>query len=285
MTTIAIIGIGLIGGSMAKDLKSQLNVQVLGVDTNPENAALATKMELVDKMVSYAQAVQQAQVIILSFPVHLIEKQLPQILNDIPEGTVVIDVGSTKEEICSSVADHPKRGQYVAAHPLAGTEYSGPSAALSGLFRNKNNIICDKEKSDEQALKLALSLFSSLGMKTIFLDSHAHDKHLAYVSHLSHISSFTLSLTVLDIEKDESQIFNLASTGFQSTARLAKSSPDTWSPILEKNSQHLIEAIDKYNSYLMAFRTALIEKDKTKLKELMSSANDIKRVLNNKQIL
>jgi len=284
MTTIAIIGIGLIGGSMAKDLKSQLNVRVLGIDKNPTNASKAIELNLVHEMVTYEEALSQAQVVILAFPVNQIEKQLPQILDDISEGTVVIDVGSTKEKICKIVEDHPRRGQFVAAHPLAGTEFSGPTAAISSLFRNKNNIICDKEKTNESALSMALNLFNSLGMHTSFLDSSAHDKHMAYVSHLSHISSFTLSLTVLDIEKDESQIFNLASTGFESTARLAKSNPETWTPIFEKNSQHLIEAIDRYSSYLNKFKEALINKDKEKLQQMMSTANDIKRVLNKKQL-
>ena len=284
MTTIAIIGLGLIGGSMAKDLKSQLNVRVLGVDLHPENASLALELNLVDDIVTYEAALQQAQVIILAFPVNQIEKQLPQILNDIEPGTVVIDVGSTKEKICRRVSEHPRRGLFVAAHPLAGTEFSGPQAAISGLFRNKNNIICDKERSNEQSLKMALELFNSIGMLTRFLSSADHDKHMAYVSHLSHISSFTLSLTVLDIEKDESQIFNLASTGFESTARLAKSNPETWSPIFEKNSQHLIEAIDRYSSYLTEFKEALIHQDKEKLKKMMSSANDIKRVLNKQSL-
>lgn len=280
MITVAIIGLGLIGGSMAKDLKSQLNVRVLGVDNNVHNAELAKELNLVDEIVPFEEALVKAQIILLAFPVDNIEILLPQVLDKIPNDTVVIDVGSTKEKICRGVTTHLKRGQYVAAHPLAGTEFSGPSAAISGLFRNKNNIICDKEKSNHDALSKAINLFNSLGMKTSFLSSSEHDKHMAYVSHLSHLSSFTLSLTVLDIEKDESKIFNLASTGFESTARLAKSNPATWTAIFEKNSNHLIEAIDKYNSYLMEFKEALIANDNKKLKSLMSSANDIKRVLN-----
>ena len=279
MTTIAIIGLGLIGGSMALDLRSQLNVTVLGVDNNPGNAQLAADLRLVDRLVTYDEAIDMAEVLIIAIPVHLIEQLLPKVLDDVKEGTVVIDVGSTKGQICESVSGHTNRGQYVAAHPLAGTEFSGPAAAISGLFRNKNNIICDKELSDNTALELTEKLFKSLGMTTQYLDSNAHDKHMAYVSHLSHVSSFTLSLTVLDIEKDEHKIFNLASTGFESTARLAKSNPETWVPIFQKNNKHLIDAIDEYSSYLLKMREALVKGDTKRLHEMMTEANDIKRVL------
>ena len=279
MTTIAIIGLGLIGGSMALDLRSQLNVTVLGVDNNPGNAQLAADLRLVDRLVTYDEAIDMAEVLIIAIPVHLIQQLLPKVLDDIKEGTVVIDVGSTKGQICESVSGHTNRGQYVAAHPLAGTEFSGPAAAISGLFRNKNNIICDKELSDNTALELTEKLFKSLGMTIQYLDSNAHDKHMAYVSHLSHVSSFTLSLTVLDIEKDEHKIFNLASTGFESTARLAKSNPETWVPIFQKNNKHLIDAIDEYSSYLLKMREALVKGDTKRLHEMMTEANDIKRVL------
>ena len=279
MTTIAIIGLGLIGGSMALDLRSQLNVTVLGVDNNPGNAQLAADLRLVDRLVTYDEAIDMAEVLIIAIPVHLIQQLLPKVLDDVKEGTVVIDVGSTKGQICESVSGHTNRGQYVAAHPLAGTEFSGPAAAISGLFRNKNNIICDKELSDNTALELTEKLFKSLGMTIQYLDSNAHDKHMAYVSHLSHVSSFTLSLTVLDIEKDEHKIFNLASTGFESTARLAKSNPETWVPIFQKNNKHLIDAIDEYSSYLLKMREALVKGDTKRLHEMMTEANDIKRVL------
>ncbi len=282
MMTVAIIGLGLIGGSIAKDLKSQDHFTVLGVDNNQLNAQKAVELNLVDKIVSKEEAFKLALIIILAFPVDHMESALPHILDLIPSDTVVIDMGSTKERICLSVANHPKRGQFVAAHPLAGTEYSGPTAAINDLFKNKNIIICEKEKSEEKALATALDLFSTLGLHTSYLSSSEHDKHMAYVSHLSHLSSFTLSLTVLDIEKDESKIFNMASTGFDSTARLAKSNPDTWAAIFEKNSQHLIEAINIYEHYLNEFKEALKVKDKSKLLDMMSSANDIKRVLNKK---
>jgi len=279
MTVIAIIGLGLIGGSIARDLKSQLNVRVVGVDSNTSNASKALEIGLVHDIVTYEEAIKQAEIIVVAIPVNSIENYIGKILYDIPQNTTVIDVGSTKQKICEIVKDHPNRGRFVAAHPLAGTEFSGPTAALKGLFQNKKNIICDQKLSDDDAVSIAIKLFESIGMQSFFLSSIEHDKHLAYVSHLSHISSFTLSLTVLDIEKDENQIFNLASTGFESTARLAKSNPDTWTPIFEKNSEHLLEALEKYSEYLEKFKTIIKTKDKTALYQMMKDANDIKRVL------
>ena len=282
MTNISIIGLGLIGGSMAMDLKSQLNVRVAGVDNNPDNARVALELGLVHEILTYEEAIRKSEIIIVAIPVNSIETILSKILSDVSNTTVVIDVGSTKEKICASIKDHPRRGRFVAAHPLAGTESSGPKAALKGLFQNMKNIICEKELSDTDALQKAVKVFDSLGMETIYLSSSAHDKHLAYVSHLSHISSFTLSLTVLDIEKDEDQIFNLASTGYDSTARLAKSNPNTWTPIFEKNSEHLLTALEKYSDILDKFKKALKEQNTSALHQLMSEANDIKRVLNKK---
>jgi len=280
MTRVTIIGLGLIGGSMARDLKSQLNVHVTGVESNPDNAAKALELGLVHEVLDLEVALADAEIIIVAIPVNKVEENIGYLLDKISPTAVVIDVGSTKEKICQAVTDHSRRGRFVAAHPLAGTEFSGPTAAIKGLFRDKKNIICERDKTDKDALEQAVRLFESLGMESYYLSGTDHDKHLAYVSHLSHISSFTLSLTVLDIEKDERQIFNLASTGFESTARLAKSNPDTWTPIFEKNSEHLTAALDKYIAYLEQFRAALKTKDKNKLHLLMAEANEIKRVLN-----
>lgn len=280
MTTIAIFGLGLIGGSIGLDLKSQLNVHVLGVDNNAENSRLAKALNLVHEIVDEQTAFEKAEVIILAFPVDAIEQNLDSILDRISNQTTVIDVGSTKASICKVANTHKNRAQFVAAHPLAGTEFSGPNAALKGLFVNKKNIICEKDKSSKNALEIALKIFTSLGMETYFLGAQEHDKHLAYVSHLSHLSSFTLSLTVLDIEKDESQIFNLASTGFESTVRLAKSNPETWIPIFTKNKTHLLDALTRYTNFLDAFKKALETEDKVELNHLMESANSIKGVLN-----
>ncbi len=285
MTRVTIIGLGLIGGSLALDLKSQLNISVTGVDNNPSNLQLASELNLVDKVQSLDDSLVNADIVIIAIPVDSIEDLLPQILDKVNETTVVLDVGSTKTDICKAVRSHPNRRQYVAAHPLAGTEYSGPQAAITGLFRGKKNIICDKELSDPEAVTLTTKLFNSIGMQTYYLSSESHDKHLAYVSHLSHITSFTLSLTVLDIEKDDEQILNLASTGFDSTVRLAKSNPKTWTPILVKNNEHLSLAIGQYIEHLQEFKRALEQEDRAHTEALMLKANTIKHLLNKSEKL
>jgi prephenate dehydrogenase len=193
--------------------------------------------------------------------------------------TVVIDTGSTKSAICKSVANHPKRNQLVAAHQIAGTENSGPSAALAGLFAGKTNIICEKLKSSENALRKAQEIFDALELNTIFMEAEEHDKHVAYVSHLSHVSSFLLGQTVLDIEKDEKNIFNLAGSGFASTVRLAKSSPEMWAPIFEQNSEYLSQALLEYIMHLQRFHYHLMKHDTKELLNTMKNANEIRRIL------
>lgn len=276
---IAVVGLGLIGGSLARDLKAQINVHVIGVDKNTDHCDKALEFGLVHEIGSLGDVILDVDVIVLATPVDVIETLLPQVLNLISEDTLVIDVGSTKGDICRSVVDHPNRGQYVAAHPLAGTEFSGPEAAIKGLFVNAKNIICEREKSDPDILATAMSVFESVGMISDFMGAEEHDKHMAYVSHLSHVTSFSLGLTVLDIEKDEKQIFNLASTGFRSTSRLAKSNPKTWSAIFGKNRKYLGEALEGYISTLTDFKNAIENNDIDKMEALMSEANDIKRVL------
>ncbi len=276
---ISIVGLGLIGGSIGLGLVKQLNVKVIGVDVNEEHCEKALKLGLVHEIASLDKAIKESDLIVLAIPVDSIENLLPRILDRISDHTVVTDVGSTKANICKAVKDHPNRCQYVAAHPLAGTEYSGPSAAVEGLYIGKKNIICESELSSNDALDLVKRVFTSLGMSNDLMTADAHDRHMAYVSHLSHISSFTLSLTVLDIEKDENQIFNLASTGFASTVRLAKSSPKTWAPIFAKNKDHLSKALGQYIDRLKEFKTALDMENQNASVALMEEANDIKRIL------
>lgn len=277
---VAVVGLGLIGGSIARDLKAQINVSVYGVDSNEAHCTSAMDLDLVHGLVSIGDATLGSDVIIVATPVDVIELLLPQILNAVGPKTVVIDVGSTKSDICHIVRAHPNRQQFVAAHPLAGTEYSGPEAALKGLFVDAKNIICEREKSSPEALETALKVFESMGMKTLFMSAEEHDRHLAYVSHLSHVTSFALGLTVLDIEKDEKQIFNLASTGFRSTSRLAKSNPQTWKAIFGRNRKYLGEALGGYIDTLTKFKEAIQENDIEKIELMMKEANDIKRILN-----
>jgi prephenate dehydrogenase len=277
---VTVIGLGLIGGSFARDLRrAKVATELTGVELNAENSQKALELRLVDKIALESEALASADLVILAFPVGAMSVRLPSILDGVNKDTVVMDVGSIKSRICKAVLHHPRRDQFVAAHPLAGTENSGPEAALEGLFRGKTNIICEKEKSSVHALQVAASVFQALGMKTIFMEPEDHDKHVAYVSHLSHVSSFLLGHTVLDIEKDEKNIFELASTGFASTVRLAKSSPDTWAPIFEQNAEYLSQAIQEYIMHLQKFHYHLMKHDTGELHRTMTKANEIRRVL------
>jgi prephenate dehydrogenase len=276
----AIIGLGLIGGSMAIDLrKAGLATRVVGVDKNPDHGSRAVELHFVDEVTELEHAVLGADLVITAIPVNAIKSVLIKVLDHISESAIVIDTGSTKSMICKAIAQHPRRSQFVAAHPLAGTENSGPDAAFSGLFFQKTNIICEKEKSSEKALKVAARIFSALGMRTIFMDPVEHDKHVAYVSHLSHVSAFLLGQTVLDIEKDEKNIFNLAGSGFASTVRLAKSSPDMWAPIFEQNAEYLSQALLEYIMHLQKFQYHLMKRDVNELHRIMTDANHIRKVL------
>jgi prephenate dehydrogenase len=275
-----IIGLGLIGGSIAIDLrKAGLATKLIGVEQNVDNAKRALEIGLVDEILPLEKAVVQTDLIITAIPVSAIRTVVVKVLDLVDEHTIIIDTGSTKSMICKSIADHAKRAQFVAVHPLAGTENSGPDAAFSGLFQQKTNIICEQEKSSAKALSLADKVFSMLGMRTIFMDPIEHDKHVAYVSHLSHVSAFLLGQTVMDIEKDEKNIFNLAGSGFASTVRLAKSSPDMWAPIFEQNAEYLSQALLEYIMHLQKFQYYLMKRDVKELHRIMKDANRIRNVL------
>lgn len=278
-----IVGLGLIGGSFALGLrKSQLASELTGVDRNPDHAAKAVELGLVDHVLPEDKALAQADLVILAIPVNALNAFLPYVLDTIKKDAVVIDAGSTKSSICKVIANHPKRNQFVAAHPIAGTENSGPAAAFHGLFKDKTNIICESGKSSVQALEVATKVFNALQMKTIFMEAEEHDRHVAYVSHLSHVSSFLLGQTVLDIEKDEKNIFDLAGSGFASTVRLAKSSPDMWAPIFEQNVEYLSQALLEYIMHLQKFHYHLMKRDTKELHRIMSKANEIRRILDQK---
>lgn len=265
---------------MALDLrKAGVATGLLGVDHNPEHARRALDMGLVDGVTTLEEAVAGADLVITAIPVSAIKAVLFGILDHLSPSSVVIDTGSTKSMICKAIDNHPRRKQFVAAHPLAGTENSGPDAALSGLFSGKTNIICEQDKSSRHALDVAHRIFSALQMRTIFMDPVEHDKHVAYVSHLSHVSSFLLGQTVLDIEKDEKNIFDLAGSGFASTVRLAKSSPDMWAPIFEQNAEYLGQALLEYIMHLQKFHYHLMKRDVKELHRIMTGANHIRKVL------
>lgn len=277
---VAVIGLGLIGGSVAIDLrKAGLATRITGVDLNTAHAAKAIELGIVDEVVSEDKALAQADVVVLAIPVNTIGQLIESILDGVKKSAVVIDSGSTKAAICKAVSGHPRRMQFVAAHPIAGTENSGPEAAFSGLFNGKTNIICEREKSSEHALTTAEKIFRALGLNTIYMEPEEHDKHVAYVSHLSHVSSFLLGQTVLDIERDEKNIFALAGSGFSSTVRLAKSSPDMWAPIFEQNAEYLSQALLEYIMHLQKFQYHLMKRDVKELHRAMTEANQIRRVL------
>jgi len=275
---ITIIGIGLIGGSLALSLRG-FETHIIGVDNNNKNSQEALKLNLVDEILPLKQAVQKANLVILAIPVDAARKLLPIVLDNIDNKTVVADMGSTKDGICSAVSNHPKRKNYVATHPIAGTENSGPSAAFSGLFKDKTTIICEKEKSANFAISMIEKMFNLLEMKVIYMAADEHDRHIAYVSHISHITSFVLGLTVLGIEKDENKIFNMAGSGFASTVRLAKSSPDMWTPIFEQNAESISVALETYINNLKSFKNIIDKKDTKQARKLMLQANDIRRIL------
>ena len=279
--TTAIVGIGLIGGSLMIDLRKRgFTDRIIGVESNLQHRNIAQLCGLVDETDTLENAVDRSDLIILSTPVDTIWKMLPGILDRI-EGSskVVADMGSTKGKIGRVVRNHHGRGRYVALHPMAGTEFSGPLAAIGKLFDYKNAIICDPELSDKDALGLAENMLDVLNMKKVYMNSRDHDVHVAYVSHISHITSFSLALSVLDKEKEEKNITTLAGGGFESTVRLAKSSGDTWAPIFLENSKSIIAVIDNYIEKMNLFRKLIAENDKDGLKGLMEEANKIKRIL------
>jgi len=277
---ISIIGLGLIGGSMAIDLKRcAFASQIIGVDNNPSHCDQALELGIVDEIKTLDEAIWIADIIILSIPVDSMVKLLPNILDKIDKHSVITDVGSTKFNLIESVKDHPKRKRYVASHPMAGTEYSGPKAAVKNLFQEKVSIICNKEESDEDAVRHIEKMYRALYMKIIYMDAKEHDVHAAYVSHISHISSFVLANTVLEKEKSASNIFNLASGGFASTVRLAKSSPQMWSPIFVQNSENILQVLETYIQKLTEFKNLIEQKDLNSLENKMSEANEIRKII------
>ncbi|MDZ7881143.1 MAG: prephenate dehydrogenase [Saprospiraceae bacterium] len=276
---ITIIGLGLIGGSLAIALrKSGFATTLIGVEANKTNAARALELGLVDKIKPFTEGVKSADIVIVATPVNAMITVLPKVLGIVTH-QIVMEVGSTKKPIVEAVRNHPKRANFIATHPMAGTEFSGPDAAISGLFMGKACVLCDIEDSSEAAHTTAKDLFTALQMRIVYLDADSHDVHTAYVSHISHISSFALALTVLEKERDENQIFELASGGFESTVRLAKSNPATWIPIFEQNRDNVLDVLDEHISVLSQFRTLLIKRNFDDFKTMIERANDIRRIL------
>jgi len=275
----SVIGVGLIGGSMALALKEKgLCKRIIGVDNNPWHQQKALERGLVDEILPLEKAVTASDLVIIAVPVNAAVELLPMVL-DLTENQVVMDVGSTKQSFTDAVAAHDKRSRFVATHPMWGTEYSGPEAAVSGAFVNKATVICNKEDSDPDAVELVEQLYRALGMHLVYMDAAAHDTHVAYVSHISHITSFALANTVLEKERGEETIFELASAGFSSTVRLAKSNPDMWVPIFQQNRENVLDVLNEHISQLRKYKACLEKENWAYLKELMEGANEIRKIV------
>ncbi len=276
---VAIIGVGLIGGSIALALKEKKIASIIiGVDANELHKQKAMELGLVDKVTELDVAINEADLIILSVPVDIADKLLPKILDKVNK-QVVMDVGSTKYAICKSAKQYSNHKRFVATHPMWGTEFSGPTAAVTGAFNNKAVIICDKENSDADALLMVENLYKNLGMHIIYMDAEAHDLHAAYISHISHITSFALANTVLEKEKEDDAIFELASAGFESTVRLAKSNAEMWVPIFMQNKENVLDVLNEHISQLRKFKSCLEKENFEYMAELIQKANTINRIL------
>ncbi len=274
-----VVGVGLIGGSFALSLKDKgIAREVIGVDQSEVNRNKALSLGLVDRFETLEEAVAQADLVVLATPVSSIPLLAVKALNR-TDKQVIIDMGSTKQELCEVIAQHPRRGRFVATHPMWGTEYSGPEAAEHGAFTGRTVVICERERSDADALALIERIYTELGMPIKYMSAEEQDLHTAYVSHISHITSFALALTVLEKEREEEHIFDLAGGGFESTVRLAKSSPDMWLPIFMQNKYNILDVLREHIHQLQIFRKMLERDDVAGLRATMAKANTIKRIL------
>ena len=277
---VGVIGLGLIGGSIALKIKEiDKNTVIYGLDKDLDSMSYSLSKGIIDKKLDI-NSINNLKYIFIAIPVDAIKSEIESILNKISNNTLVVDLGSTKYEICKKVQDHSNRKNFLAAHPIAGTEFSGPSAAINNLFDNKVLILCETEKTDQDLLSDALKIFDLMNMNIINMDSIEHDKHIAYVSHLSHISSFMLGKTVMNKEKDQDTIYDMAGSGFESTVRLAKSSPETWASIFIENKNNIVESLDEYISNINNFKILIENGDKEKLSAEMKKINGIKEILN-----
>jgi prephenate dehydrogenase len=276
---IAIVGVGLIGGSLAIQLhEKKLSSRLIGVEANKEHAAKALELELVDEILPLDEAISAADVIVLAIPVDSMVSLLPSVLDKI-DRQIVLDLGSTKSLLVEAIKDHPKRGRFSATHPMWGTEYSGPAAAVRGAYENKAVILCNPEQTDADVMEWVRHMFTKIGMRQLEMEAQAHDLHAAYVSHISHITSFALANTVLEKEKEENAIFELASAGFESTVRLAKSNPAMWVPIFLQNKVNVLDVLNEHIEQLKKFRDSIRDDKTEELRALIEDANKIRRII------
>ncbi|MCW3090800.1 MAG: prephenate dehydrogenase [Ferruginibacter sp.] len=277
---ITIVGVGLISGSFALAMKERgFARKVIGVSRTEASLVKAKELGIIDEALPLEEAVAQSDLIYVAIPVDATLGVMEKIMNLVTNRQIVADAGSTKFSLCDALANHPMRKRFVATHPMWGTEYSGPEAAVRGAFAGRACVICDKELSDETAVEIVENIYKSLGMHIIYMDAHSHDIHAAYVSHISHITSFALANTVLEKEKEEDTIFELAAAGFESTVRLAKSNPAMWAPIFMQNRENVLDVLNEHISQLRKFKASLEKENLGYLTELMENANKIKRIL------
>ncbi|MGN7822560.1 prephenate dehydrogenase [Chitinophaga sp. 22536] len=277
---VTIIGTGLIGGSLAITLREKgVADKIIGVDQHAEHLQRAKELNIIDEGMPLNEALQCSDLVILAIPVDAVLQVLPELMDKVRPNQVIMDVGSTKQKILQLVAGHPNRGRFVAAHPMAGTEYSGPDAAIRNLFTHKTMVLCDVKNSDDDALEMVEDMVDKLQMRTVYMNGEEHDLHTAYVSHISHITSFALALTVLKKEKESGRIFELASGGFESTVRLAKSSPDMWVPIFKHNRGNVLDVLDEHIHQLQQMKSLLENEDYETFYKLIQKSNKIRKIL------
>ena len=277
---VTIIGLGLIGGSFGLALRKYgLAERIYGVEASESNAQRALERGLVDEIVEFERALEVADVVAIATPVDTIPQLAIKLLNRVGKQQIVLDMGSTKAELCELISQHPRRSRFVAAHPMWGTEHSGPDAAVEGAFRGCNLVLCEVERSDAEAVKVVESIFETIGMSPMYMSAEKHDVHAAYVSHISHITSFILSTTVLEKERESETILNLAGGGFESTVRLAKSSSQMWIPIFKQNKYNILDVLREYIHQLELFRKALERDNYDQLRATIERANEIRKIL------
>ena len=277
---VTIIGVGLISGSFAYALKEKgFAKNIIGVSRTQASIDKAKELGIIDEALPLKEAVQKSDFIYVAIPVDVTIPVMKDIMDLMNDKQIVADAGSTKFEMCKALADHPKRGRFVSTHPMWGTEYSGPESAVHGAFAGRTCVICEKEKSDEDAINVVENIYTKLGMNIIYMDAESHDSHAAYISHISHITSFALANTVLEKEKEDSAIFALAGGGFESTVRLAKSSPSMWAPIFMQNKENVLDVLNEHISQLKKFKSCLEKENYEYLTELMENANKISRII------
>jgi prephenate dehydrogenase len=278
--SITIVGVGLISGSFSLALKERGLVRnVIGVSRTPESIRKAKELGLIDEALPLEEAVKKSDLVYVAIPVDVTVPVMRQIMDLVTDKQIVADAGSTKLALCEALTGHPMRSRFVAMHPMWGTEYSGPEAAVRDAFRGRACVVCEREKSAPDALEVMEKLYTDMGMHMVYMDANSHDMHAAYISHISHITSFALANTVLEKEKEDSAIFELAGGGFESTVRLAKSNPSMWLPIFMQNKEHVLDVLNEHIAQLRKFKSCLEKDNADYLRELMENANKIGRII------